>query len=81
MEEGRQAINDKRVVGEGRRLYVYSKEDDMVDWNAVEDHGREAEERGFGVQLEMFEGSGHAAHMLKDGTRYWASVEKLWSGA
>lgn len=81
VEEGRQATNDKRVVGEGRRLYVYSKEDDMVDWKAVEDHAREAKERGFGVRLEMFKGSGHAAHMLIDGKRYWGSVEKLWSGA
>ena len=81
VDEAREVMNDKRVVGTGRRLYLYSKEDDMVDWREVEGHAAEAGERGLGeVRLERFEGSGHVMHGLRDAGRYWGAVEGVWRG-
>ncbi|PWY94905.1 hypothetical protein BO94DRAFT_447428, partial [Aspergillus sclerotioniger CBS 115572] len=74
---GRRRINDKELVGKGmgRRCYVYSEEDGLVEWRDVEEHADEAEELGLGsVRREKFVGSEHVAHMRVDGGRYWGVV-------
>ncbi len=50
----------------------------MVDWRDVEAHSKEAEDLGYIVEREKFEGSGHAGHMLKNSERYWEAVRKVW---
>lgn len=60
-------------------MYIYSDADRMVDWQEVEDHAADARSRGFVVDLERFEGSGHAAHVrVGGGERYWQIVKDLW---
>lgn len=70
----RALLDDKILVQQGRRTYIYSKEDEMVGWRAVEQHADEAERRGSAVRREKSDGSGHVAHARKDGNRYWKIV-------
>lgn len=80
VERLRQAMNSQTIMGtEIKRCYMYSEVDPMVWWQDIEDHAQEAVERGFVVQLEKFEGTGHCAHVrLGGGMRYWAIVNTLW---
>ncbi|KAL3451827.1 hypothetical protein BJX65DRAFT_320730 [Aspergillus insuetus] len=73
---GRRAMNEKGLIGGvPKRVYIYSDEDKMVDWEDVEEHAKEAGEQGWEVQMERFEGSGHVDHMRRDEGRYWGIVE------
>ena len=79
IETIRQGLNDKQITRETKRVYIYSDADRMVDWQEVEDHAADARSRGFVVDLERFEGSGHAAHVrVGGGERYWQIVKDLW---
>lgn len=77
-----EGLNDKGLVKETKRVYIYSEADDMMDWQGVEEHARVARRRGWRVEMEKFEGSRHVAHVrVGDGVRYWGIVEKLWKGS
>ena len=80
IERIRQGLNDKEIMkSESCRCYIYSESDSMVGWRDIEDHAVDAAEKGFNVQREKFEGSGHCAHArVAGGTRYWALVDHLW---
>jgi hypothetical protein len=72
-------LNDKSLFPEDApRLYIYSKEDNMILDEDVEDHAKEAEKKGWSCTLSKFEGTGHVAHMMSDPKRYWAAVKALW---
>ncbi|KAL8721431.1 MAG: hypothetical protein Q9225_001906 [Loekoesia sp. 1 TL-2023] len=81
IERVRQALNDPKIMqGETKRCYIYSETDPMVGWDDVEAHSQDASKKGFMVQHEKFEGSGHCAHVRIDGgIRYWAIVGALWN--
>ncbi|KAI9151237.1 Transmembrane protein 53 [Paramyrothecium foliicola] len=66
------------VGGEVRRAYIYSEADDMIAISHVERHAREAEEKGYNVRLEKFNGSAHVSHMRLDENRYWITVKETW---
>ncbi|KAF2481921.1 hypothetical protein BDY17DRAFT_311544 [Neohortaea acidophila] len=78
----RRRLNDPDVVPTSvRRLYLYSKADEMVRWEDVSGHVEEARERGYErVQEVVFEGAAHCALMLKGGERYWGAVGGCISG-
>ena len=79
IETIRQGLNDKQMTRETNRVYIYSDADRMVHWEEVEDHAADARSKGFAVDLERFEGSGHAAHVrVGGGERYWQIVKDLW---
>lgn len=80
IEKLRRELNDRDVVKEASRCYVYSEEDQLVGWRDVEDHAREAEKRGFEVRRErMVGGGGHCAHARGEGgKRYWEVVREAW---
>lgn len=80
IERLRQFLNSRTELrGEIKRCYIYGDTDPMVGWGDVEDHARDAAGRGFKVQREEFQGTGHCAHIrLGGGKRYWAIVESLW---
>jgi len=62
------------------RVYMYSESDKIVDAPDIEIHAEEAKELGWPVNMVKFEGSGHAAHMMKHEARYWEAVTALWRG-
>lgn len=71
----RDRLNDTNLlkVG-GERVYIYSKTDQLVPWDSVESSAKEAKEKGWGVGLEMFQGSKHVAHAVVNKERYWKIV-------
>lgn len=75
----REILNTRTVMqGETKRCYIYSETDPMVGWLDVEAHAQDAADKGFLVQSEKFEGSGHCAHIrVNEGMRYWAIVNAL----
>jgi hypothetical protein len=79
VDKDRDHLNEWDIVDkEAKRLYVYSEEDKAVGWQAVEEHAREAEEKGSEVKAVRFKGSAHVQHMLIHGDEYWKVVKELW---
>ncbi|WWC61946.1 uncharacterized protein I303_104532 [Kwoniella dejecticola CBS 10117] len=54
--------------------FIYSQEDRSVPYKAVERFVNQAEEKGWTVKKERFEGSQHVAHANLDKDRYWRLV-------
>lgn len=80
IETIRRGLNDGKIIRETKRVYIYSDVDPMVHWQEVEDHAADAGMKGYTVQLQKFEGSGHAAHVrVGGGERYWRIVKDLWT--
>ncbi|KAI0485252.1 hypothetical protein GGR56DRAFT_617410 [Xylariaceae sp. FL0804] len=75
------AHNDNGNAAEVRRTYIYSPDDTLIDYKAVEAHAADAKSKGFSVTLEKYEGSAHVAHLRKDETRYWGTVRRLVEGS
>jgi hypothetical protein len=84
-ETAKARLNEPRVLPwlqrSSPRLYIYSLTDDLVSWQSVESHAKEAGKLFDDVRTERFENSGHVAHMKQDPERYWAAVEGLWNAA
>lgn len=72
----REEIWDAKVS----RLYMYSKADEVVSWEDVRDHAKEAREvKGFeSVREEVFEKAPHVGLPREDFGRYWGVVEGWW---
>lgn len=78
----RKDLNNPEVLTARRgRVYIYSRENKVVDCVDVESHARDAEEKVDRIEvvtLEKWVGSGHVAHRGKDPRRYWEVVRELW---
>lgn len=72
----RDRINDPSLFKKGGRVYIYSKEDEMVPWEWVLANARLAEKRGWAVEQEEFKGSKHVAHAVVDRDRYWSIIKR-----
>ncbi|KAK3350597.1 hypothetical protein B0H65DRAFT_455225 [Neurospora tetraspora] len=76
------AVNNEELCERGaRRLYVYSKEDDIIYWKDIEKHAAQARQRGYEVDMDMFEGTLHVGHMRQHPEQYWGAVAKTWREA
>ena len=73
-----ETIADPETTVAARRLYIYSKEDDLIRWQDVEDHAAKAKQQGVSLDMELFEGTGHVSHMRADPQRYWGAIEENW---
>ncbi|PGH18816.1 hypothetical protein AJ79_00229 [Helicocarpus griseus UAMH5409] len=74
MEVARRRLNDPSYIDRSaKRCYVYSKEDELIDWRHVEEHAREARRAGWEVDMELFEAP-HVGSMRADRARYWRVV-------
>ena len=60
------------------RLFIYSKEDELISWEDIEENAAIAIGKGYKCLMELFEGSTHVGHLRKDPERYWSSIEKVW---
>ncbi len=75
------AVNNPSICDKGaKRLYLYSKEDDIIAWDAIEAHAAEAKQVGYDANLEMFQGSPHVGHMRVHRDQYWSAISQAWSG-
>lgn len=78
----RKVLNDPAVVNhDSARVYIYSREDQIVDWRGVEAHAEEAQRQGFKVESERFEGSQHVNHAKAEPERYWSVIKTTWNSA
>lgn len=67
-------VFDKRVP----RVYLYSRADQMVGFEEVEEHAAIAKGKGWNVTMVQFENSAHCGHVREDETKYWASIMQAW---
>ncbi|KAI1320872.1 DUF829-domain-containing protein [Xylariaceae sp. FL0255] len=63
------------------RLYMYSKEDDLIYWKDLEAAAATAKSKGYTTVLERFEGSPHVGHMRHHPERYWGVIMQCWKRA
>ncbi|KAL2129558.1 hypothetical protein VTI74DRAFT_7607 [Chaetomium olivicolor] len=76
------AVNDTRFSDKGaKRLYLYSKEDDIICWEDIEKHAADARQKGWSVSAEIFEGTPHVGHMRAHPEKYWAVIAAGWKEA
>ena len=76
------ASNDETyATKKARKLYVYSKEDDLIGYQDIEEHAAEARANGYAVDAKVFKGSGHVGHMRKFPEAYWATIRESWERA
>jgi hypothetical protein len=73
-------FDEKLFNKHAKRVYLFSKADEVVRSVDVEAHADEAEVRGMQVQKVVFERSPHAGHILEDANRYWTAIASAWDG-
>jgi hypothetical protein len=56
------------------RTFVYSREDIMVAYTAVQAAAAQSSSMGWEVRQERFDGTAHVAHGVKEKERYWGIV-------
>ncbi|KAI0019796.1 hypothetical protein F4780DRAFT_744880 [Xylariomycetidae sp. FL0641] len=71
--------NDRDLVRQTNRTYIYGNADPMVDWRHIAHHSKQAAARGFAVRDEVFDNSPHVAHMRTNSSRYWEVVAETWN--
>ena len=78
----RRQLNDPRLFGLGaRRLYLFSRADNMVDPANVRSHAQLArEEAGCEVGLVAFREAPHCALLTEDAPKYWRAIQACWAG-
>ncbi|OAA57292.1 hypothetical protein ISF_07213 [Cordyceps fumosorosea ARSEF 2679] len=64
-----------------RRLYMYSRDDDLIAYEDVEEHADESRALGYAVDTKEFYGSGHVGHMRQHPDEYWAAIHQSWMRA
>lgn len=75
-------MNDGSIIStESSRLYLYSKEDEIIGWKDLEENVAQAKTLGYRIELEMFEGSSHVGHMRLHPEQYWNKVSSCWKQA
>ncbi|KAJ5630097.1 hypothetical protein N7528_003754 [Penicillium herquei] len=60
------------------RLYLYSKEDEIIWWEDLETNVADVKAAGYPVEMEMFEGSPHVGHMRAHPEQYWNKITSCW---
>ncbi|KAK7181775.1 DUF829-domain-containing protein [Paraphaeosphaeria sporulosa] len=75
----RRQLNDPALFNrQAPRVYLYSKADEMVGHDEVEEHADQAEAQGWKVTRIRFEKSPHAGHIRENEGRYWGAVQRAW---
>ncbi|KAK4444579.1 hypothetical protein QBC34DRAFT_385104 [Podospora aff. communis PSN243] len=76
-----QAVNQPELSSmEAKRLYLYSKEDDIIHWQDIEAHAALARTLGYDVEMELFDGTPHVGHMREWPEQYWGKIKETWDG-
>ena len=72
-------VNDESLsVRSAGKLYLYSKEDDIISWVDIEEQAADARSKGYDVACEVFEGTPHVGHMRVHPEQYWGAIERRW---
>ncbi|CRK19694.1 hypothetical protein BN1723_011967 [Verticillium longisporum] len=73
--------DDAFETKDARRLYLYSKEDDLITSDDVEMYMAESRQKGYQLRAELFDGSGHVGHMRMHPEKYWKAIADAWAWA
>ncbi|KAF2248176.1 hypothetical protein BU26DRAFT_531572 [Trematosphaeria pertusa] len=60
------------------RVYLYSRADEMVGAEEVEEHADRAMANGWHVAKVRFDKSAHAGHVREDEGMYWGAILEAW---
>ncbi|KAF2624653.1 hypothetical protein BU25DRAFT_131347 [Macroventuria anomochaeta] len=72
-------INDDNVFDKSvPRVYLYSRVDEMVGCEEVEEHAAIARGKGWDVTMVRFERSAHCGHVREDEGKYWGAILEAW---
>ncbi|KKA30161.1 hypothetical protein TD95_001169 [Thielaviopsis punctulata] len=63
------------------KLYIYSKEDEIIYWEDVEEAMALSKQHGYKTVSKIFEGSGHVGHMRLAPEEYWSTIKNAWEEA
>jgi len=82
----RRTLLDEKFVCDGGRVgdakgrvcYLYSKADQMTDWEDVVAHKEMAREKGWDVGEMVFEGTPHCGHFVGNEEVYVGEMGKMW---
>lgn len=77
----REQMNSSTGMVKGsRRCYIYSDADDIIGTGDVEEHAKEAQQKGWTVELVKFQGTTHVGHYKQDPERYLDAIKRTWFG-
>ncbi|KAJ5711528.1 hypothetical protein N7488_005684 [Penicillium malachiteum] len=78
----RAQMNDTAVAVKGaRRCYIFSEKDEIIGWEDVEAHAKDAERRGWSVEQIKLQGSTHVGHLKHDPKMYREAIVRTWCGS
>lgn len=76
-----EGLNDERLLSKSAvRGYVYSEEDEVIEWRDVEKHGEVGRNMGYKIERVKMGGGRHAQLFRGEGGEavYWGFIKKLW---
>ncbi|KAF3390596.1 hypothetical protein F1880_008967 [Penicillium rolfsii] len=74
--------DEQTATRSASRLYLYSKEDEIVWYEDLEENVAQVKRLGYrAVDMEMFEGSPHVGHMRMHPEQYWNRISGCWDAA
>jgi hypothetical protein len=75
-------MNDESVFDSSvPRVYLYSRVDEMVGCEEVEEHAAIAKRKGWDVTMVRFENSAHCGHVREDEQKYWGAILEAWNSS
>ncbi|KAJ5986313.1 hypothetical protein N7451_010678 [Penicillium sp. IBT 35674x] len=78
----RAQMNDTAAAVKGtRRCYIYSEKDEIIGWEDVEEHAKDAQRKGWSVEQVKFQGSTHVGHLKQDPAMYRQAIVRTWLGS
>ncbi|CAG1989568.1 unnamed protein product [Fusarium graminearum] len=63
---------------DSKRLYLYSKEDEIISHMDIEGYIAESQQRGYETRQELFDGTNHVGHMREHPEKYWKAIQEAW---
>lgn len=78
-ERVKEVLNDPGVLDKKpQRLFLYSKQDQLIGYRDVQEYAAKNSARGFRVQLMQFDNSSHCQHARVHPFEYWNTVKETW---
>ncbi|KAI1053107.1 hypothetical protein LB506_009982 [Fusarium annulatum] len=63
---------------DSKRLYLYSKEDQIISHMDIEGYIAESQQRGYETRQELFVDTDHVGHMREHPEQYWKAISEAW---
>ncbi|KAK2934844.1 Protein of unknown function DUF829, TMEM53 [Fusarium oxysporum f. sp. vasinfectum] len=67
-----------KKLTDSKRLYLYSKEDQIISHMDIEGYIAESQQRGYETRQELFVDTDHVGHMREHPEQYWKAISEAW---